>query len=256
MSKYGLDKFYTKDSIVNWVLDNVNLTDYDLIIEPSVGDGSFYKKLPADKRLGIDIQPDISDKNIIQSDFLHYDLTHIKGKKVLFIGNPPFGRNGSLALKFIKHITPTGSDILFILPKGFKKRSMYDKIDLSYQKTIEMDLPDNSFVYDGNDYNVPCVLQMYVKTDVIREKEEKLTPKNFSFVKKEEANLSIRRVGVNAGSVYDTTDVSPSSHYFIFVDNKDVVIENLNKDLFPYDETTGPRSISKNELIRVIDSFY
>ena len=42
----------------------------------------------------------------------------IVNKKVLFFGNPPFGRNSSLALKFIKKCCIHGDTIAFILPKG------------------------------------------------------------------------------------------------------------------------------------------
>ena len=43
-----------------------------------------------------------------------------------FIGNPPFGRQSSLAKKFIKHICSCDKTktIAFILPKSFKKDSL------------------------------------------------------------------------------------------------------------------------------------
>jgi len=34
MSKYGLDKFYTKKNVVKNILDTLDLSEYDVIIEP------------------------------------------------------------------------------------------------------------------------------------------------------------------------------------------------------------------------------
>ena len=43
--KHKLDKFYTKDNIVNYCLSTINLNDYKTIIEPSAGNGAFSKKI-------------------------------------------------------------------------------------------------------------------------------------------------------------------------------------------------------------------
>lgn len=49
MKKSELDKFYTKPNIAKDLIDkmklNVNYKDYDTIIEPSAGNGSFYNHL-------------------------------------------------------------------------------------------------------------------------------------------------------------------------------------------------------------------
>jgi hypothetical protein len=91
------------------------------------------------------------------------------------------------------------------------------------------------------------------KTDNVRNKEKKMKPKKFRFVEKTQANLAIRRVGVNAGKPFLDTNVSEQSHYFIHVENPDELFKKINKDLFSHNDTTGPRSISKNELISIID---
>jgi hypothetical protein len=55
----GLDKFYTIPSIVDKCLASVeNLykwSEWDLIIEPSAGNGSFFTKIPTEKKFGLDI---------------------------------------------------------------------------------------------------------------------------------------------------------------------------------------------------------
>jgi hypothetical protein len=255
MSKYGLDKFYTKDDIVDWCLSFIDVTGYDLVVEPSVGNGAFFNKIKNKNKLGIDIAPEINGENIITSDFLKWELnTFPLPKKILFVGNPPFGRNGSLALKFIKKAITYNADIAFILPRGFKKVSIYDRIPLNYCKVFEKDLPHNAFTYEGEDYNVPCVFQIYRPSNVLRKKTKLEFPKYFSFVSKHDANLSIRRVGVNAGTVFGNVDVSESSHYFIKTKYRKIIMLNVDRELFTSNDTTGPRSISKNDLIYVLDN--
>jgi hypothetical protein len=259
MSKHGLDKFYTKSEIVDWCLNTIDYKKYDLVIEPSVGSGAFYSKLEHHDKIGIDLKPELEHStelhNIITHDFLTWNLNKFPyPTNILLIGNPPFGRNGSLALKFIKKGCNMGADIAFILPKGFKKQSIYDRIPLNYKKILELDLPHNSFLYNDKNFDVPCVWQIYKKTNDFRLKEIKLKPKHFIFTNKESSNLAIRRVGVAAGKIFSNTEVSVSSHYFIHSKNKDFLLKNINTNLFSKNDTTGPRSISKNELITIIDN--
>lgn len=265
--KVDKEKFFTKSDIVDICLKTLDLNEYDFIIEPSAGNGSFYNKIKHKNKIGIDIDP--SSSNILKKDYLKYSIDKFPPyKKILVIGNPPFGKQSSLAFKFIKKSCSLNADIAFILPKGFKKQSSYDKIPLNYKKVFEMDLPKNSFIYYdtnlkliGKDYDVPCVWQIYKKSKTLRKKEEKLQPKYFDFVKvttekpenRKLANLAIRRVGVNAGKIFKDTNVSITSHYFISTKEKKVLLDNVNPSLFSYDDTTGPRSISKNELINVLD---
>jgi hypothetical protein len=73
-------------------------------------------------------------------------------------------------------------------------------------------------------------------------------------VKKDDnPDISFRRVGFYAGNVSDDiTNKSIQSHYFIrFVNEKSVTenMENLKKNVFEKDNTVGPRSISKPEVI-------
>lgn len=40
----GLDKFYTVESVVDSCLKGIKWDDYDFVVEPSAGNGSFLKK--------------------------------------------------------------------------------------------------------------------------------------------------------------------------------------------------------------------
>ena len=52
--------------------------------------------------MSYDIKPE--GKGIIEQDFLKLNITDGFNIPLHFIGNPPFGRQSSLAKKFIKHI--------------------------------------------------------------------------------------------------------------------------------------------------------
>ena len=95
----------------------------------------------------------------------------------------------------------------------------------------------------------------YGKKRLKRKIPVKIKPIHFSFVKKnEQPDLSFRRVGVNAGYISTQySDKSVQSHYFIKLNKKltNELLEKLQKINFQdKDYTVGPKSISKQELIK------
>jgi len=260
---YGLDQFYTNSDIAKKCIDSIDITKYDIVIEPSAGTGAFYNLIDHPNKIGIDLEPKCD--GVIKQDFLEWGLNEFPLPKILTIGNPPFGRQSSLAQKFIKHASIFSTTIAFILPRGFKKRSVYDRVPLNFWKVNEIAIARNSFTFNGESYDVPCVWMEYEKKNKLRTKEKKLTPKTFRFTTQEDANVSIRRVGVNAGKTssytgpdtYSENDtsytVSKASHYFIKVDDVEEFVNKVNKIKFSDGDTTGPRSVPMNELISKIE---
>ena len=186
-----------------------------------------------------------------------YDYASIKEAftKIHVIGNPPFGRQSSLAIKFIKKSCEFCDSVSFILPKSFKKDSLKKSFPLNFHLIFEIDLPDNSFLVDGVEHDVPCIFQIWEKKTTNRVVNEKLEPHNFMFVEKtEDPDISFRRVGVNAGTIdKNINDKSIQSHYFIKFTNKKSIannIQNLSIITYEFNNTVGPRSISKQELIK------
>ena len=262
MSKRGLsrntiDKFYTKENIATQCIKDVSkyvdIHKDDIIIEPSAGNGSFINEIKkmCNNYFFYDIKPE--HKEIEEQDFL--ELDELDNKNIHFIGNPPFGRQSSMAIKFIKKCNQLkAKSISFILPKSFKKDSMKRHFPLNYHLLYETDIPKNSFLVDGKEADIPCIFQIWIYKDEKREEVEKLTPINFIFVKKDEdPDISFRRVGVNAGKISDEIeDKNTQSHYFIKF-TKGLVNDNMTKlktIQFSHSNTVGPRSISKQELIK------
>ena len=131
---------------------------------------------------------------------------------------------------------------------------MKKSFDKHYHLIYEIDLLENSFLVNDIESNVPCVFQIWQRKEEIRKDIDKKSPLHFTFVKKEDSpDISFRRVGVNAGTIMkEITDKSFQSHYFIkFTNNKtiDENIEKLKLIKFNFNNTVGPKSISKPELI-------
>ena len=251
------DKFYTSPKIAakcfKYIKKFVKINKKDLIIEPSAGNGVFIPliKKVSNNYLFYDIKPE--NKEIIKQNYLKLNIKKTT-QKIHIIGNPPFGRRSSLAIKFIKKSCEFCDTISFILPKSFKKNSMQKTIPLNFHLLFQVDLPINSFIINGNSCNVPCVFQIWTKKNYERKKEIKLISKYFNFVKKtENPDVAIRRVGVNAGKLYtDISNRNPNSHYFLKIKkNKSKVIKLLKDNKYNnFNNTVGPLSISKPELIK------
>jgi hypothetical protein len=261
-----IDKFYTKNEIakdcINIIKKYIDISNSDLIIEPSAGSGVFipFIKPLSDNNLFLDIIPE--NKEIIKQDFLDLEYVELlkKYKRIHIIGNPPFGRQASLAIKFIKKCCLFSNSISFILPKSFKKDSMQKYFDKNFHLIYQCDLPLNSFLVNNIEYDVPCVFQIWILKNIKRDDIIKVEPKNFSFVKKSEnPDISFRRVGVNAGIIStDINSKSEQSHYFIKFTNKIVLkdnLKNLSNIKFNFNNTVGPKSISKQELISEFNKF-
>lgn len=151
----GLDQFFTIPDIAQQYynqllvyLENKNIDINNCIfIEPSAGACSFFNLLPKNKRIGLDIYP-ISPE-ITQQDFLSWELSdRYKDKTKIFIGNPPFGYRGWLALAFMNHASKFADYIAFILPMSFQsdgKGSPKNRVK-GMKLVLSEILPINSFV--------------------------------------------------------------------------------------------------------------
>jgi hypothetical protein len=84
--------------------------------------------------------------------------------------------------------------------------------------------------------------------------KQKVEPVNFMFVEKtENPDISFCHVGINTGTIDQKVDEkSIQSHYFIKFTNEKSTTDNikvLSTITYAFNNTVGPRSISKQELI-------
>jgi len=255
-----LDKFYTSPSIAELCCDlvqkHISIGQNDVCIEPSAGNGSFIKPLKKifSKCYFYDIEPE--HISIKKQNFLTIDPTKFIQHNVHIIGNPPFGNNSSLAIKFIKKST-FASTIAFILPRSFKKNSMKRFFPPNFHLISEYDLPKNSFLHDNEIFDVNCVFQIWQKKSFNRPMPVKLIPKGYVFVNQNSKHhISIKRVGHKSGEISkNTSQKSKQTHYFIRFDKFDnSLYQKLNNMVFETKYfTSGPKSISKQDIIKKIN---
>lgn len=173
------DQFYTSDKITKYcynktieVLDTLQINPKNYtFIEPSAGQCNFYKLLPKNKRIGIDIDPKgPNSAEIIKLNYLDYTPENPTGRYIV-IGNPPFGLRGNLALRFINHSLPFADVVAFILPplfdstgKGVPKARVK-----GYKLAHTEKLPIDSFEYpSGKKVSVATVFQVWSKINTTR----------------------------------------------------------------------------------------
>ena len=255
------DQFYTNENVAkSCIQDIIRLlpftNDYTWV-EPSAGNGSFLHNIPTSfEKVGLDLDPKADD--ILKQDYLKWIPS--LNKDIIVFGNPPFGRQSSLAKAFISKSCEFAKIIAFILPRSFTKPSMFNAFNLKFHLIHSAELEKNSFVINGSKYDVPCVFQIWQKTDIDRKIEKKINPNGFEYVKSNEKyHIAFRRVGGLAGKCYTNNGsvFSIQSHYFIKF-NVDIlcyantIIEKINNHTFP-SNTLGPRSLSKSEANIVIN---
>jgi hypothetical protein len=167
-SKNVLDEYFTKPDVAKDLFNKTqeiigkyekNIKDFTWL-EPSAGNGVFFNLLPKNK-IGIDIKP--QNKDIIRCDYLHYELPN---KKIIVIGNPPFGNRGTMALNFINH-SQDADYVCFILPMFFNsvgKGSIKYRVK-NFNLIHSENLKNDSFFTpnDNKNVNVKCVFQIWSK---------------------------------------------------------------------------------------------
>lgn len=159
-----LDKYYTKDEVAAACLEGfLPLVAEDAkLIEPSAGGGSFIRAALAAGReiTGFDILPE--DTGIIKLDFIQDNIKdHVDISGAVFVGNPPFGKKGDLAIKFINKCLELCGTVGFILPIQFRKWSAQSKILKGASLIQDVDLPEDAFTIEGKSYALRCSFQVW-----------------------------------------------------------------------------------------------
>lgn len=150
--KINNDKYYTNRELAEYCVKKTSeiignsITEY---IEPSAGSGVFLEFLD-NNYFAFDIEPE--SELVSFGDYLKLNIDYKKGRCV--IGNPPFGRNLSLAQKFYKKSVEISDYISFILPISQlnNTKSMYE-FDLVYSEDLGMK--------EYSDRNLHCCLNIY-----------------------------------------------------------------------------------------------
>ena len=245
---HDLDQYYTKHSVAAdlyrafKMLYNTNLFQ---MVEPSAGRGAFSDRLPY-CRWAFDLDP--KGKRITKADFLKTELR--SAREIAVIGNPPFGKNASMAIRFFNHAAKSARIIAYIVPKSFRKASIINRLNpyfhLVHERTVERD----AFIFDSRPCDVPCMFQIWERRAYRRAPRTVETwHRDFAFTTGALANFAIQRVGVNAGRVHDGLTRSSSAHYFIRGDVKGAMKALESQFRSVAADVAGCPSLAKSEIV-------
>ena len=273
----GFDKFYTIPTYSKKCIDKIHElfknTNFDLIIEPSAGNGSFLIQLKKEfittDIYGLDIQPE--HESIIQQDFFTYNPPSSK-KNILVIGNPPFGKISSTAVKFFNHASEWASVIAFIIPRTFRKASIQNKLNNHFHLIYDEDVPLKPCNFEPV-MNVKCSFQIWKKSNTIRdlihlpkshidwdflqfgpkdENNQPTPPKN--------ADFALRAYGGRIGDIEETNleKLRPKSWHWIKANiNKNELISRFKKlDYSNSLNTARQNSMGQSELISLYEEVF
>jgi len=234
MKKQEWDKYYTNRDIALECIQTID-DDYDLWLEPSAGNGSFLHQIQGTK-LGLDIAPDAED--VVEQDFYTWTPNGFPCS-ICTIGNPPFGANSKDAIAFFKRAAKFSACIAFIVPLSWTKRSVQNRLPLTWSIETEWILPPNIFkrvAKNGNlvDFSYPCVWQVWKPCKIKRRRPLRLSKyvhDEWEWCTRTEATHAVRRTGNHAGKIWKIEDFTGADQgtYFIKVSNE--VAEQL-KDLY------------------------
>lgn len=261
-----MDKFYTKPEIVDLCLEKVDKfydwREWDLVVEPSAGNGNFYFRLPVENKIGIDIAPE--HESITQMDFFDYTPDNTN-QTILVIGNPPFGRVSSMAVKFFNHAANWANVIAFIVPRTFRRISIRNRLNLNFHLKYDLEIPITPCAFEPP-MMAKCCFQIWERKDEPRTiKELETSHPDWEFLAmgpKDEngqptppvgADFALRAYGGKCGEIRGTEleTLRPKSWHWI---KSNIDVNTLKQKFKNLDysislDTARQNSIGRSELV-------
>jgi predicted RNA methylase len=251
-----LDQFYTKGKLAARYLKRLGRR-YDLgacvLLEPSSGAGAFSKQMPV-STIALDIDP--KGPGIVKANFLEVQI--ISESRIVIVGNPPFGKNACLAVRFFNHAAWQSHVIAMIFPRSFLKSAIENHLNGAFHLVHCEEVPPNSFELNGECRDVGAVFQIWERRAMPRMlRSEEISHADFKFTVPDFADFVIRRVGANAGEIRRVgpnageirhgRDVHEKSYYFIKGDVEHI-IRQLDLAGAARNATSTP-SLAKSEIV-------
>lgn len=162
------EAYFTSPKLASQCFDALaaqfDLESFELLVEPSAGDGVFLDLMPEDRRIGIDLHP--RHPEIVQQDFLLWRPDFADGR-VLVLGNPPFGQRAAIAVRFLEHAATFADVIALILPRSFNKDTFQRRVPAFFHLVYARDC-DDYFLLGNKEHEVKTVFQVWERRDVRR----------------------------------------------------------------------------------------
>lgn len=185
LSEAGLEQFYTLpetaiacyEKAISFLSDRGIAKGDCLFVEPSAGNGAFSSILPAGS-IALDLDP--RSETIEKMDFLTWNTlsdnriasAKESDKKIVAIGNPPYGARGWMALSFLNKCSEFADYCFFLLPMSFasdgKGSPKYRVVGMRNVESEE--ILREQFVLDGGKSNkLNVVWQTWERGSNVRE---------------------------------------------------------------------------------------
>jgi hypothetical protein len=268
----GKEQYYTPNNLAISLVSTLVKTIVDksgtfflegeasLWIEPAGGTGNFVR---AAHNYGYsvwscDIEPKY--KGIEKKDFLTVDLTGLEKTNVIVFGNPPFGRNNSLSVRFFNHSAEVADYIAFIVPRSWRKWSVINKLDDRFQCVYDLDLSHNYVDDEGVEFkggSLKTCFQIWKRSTSLRKPVEVEDRGYITKCGPDEADISLTVFGHGCGKVKREFERVPNSTQ-MFLKADDYVIKAMEKIDFSefYNRTAYIEALSIKEIRYCLNRYF
>jgi len=270
----NLDQFYTPEKTAKFCIDKTfEFLPKDKkikFVEPSAGKGVFVKLL---QNMGCDVDCyDIEPKydKCIQKNFLMHKETKDDSKFYCAIGNPPYGKKGALAVKFINKCLNLYDLVAFIVPKTLSHS--YQSQKNIYGKLIyDTELKEHKFENNGKIVNVPSSFQIwttyeneyYIDFDDLRLKSplkeiDDIEVKIYNKTKQAEKwlywdwDIAVKRSSNKGEYIVDKDKITPDYHWILIKAKNKEAIKILKKiDWSKANDGKMTAGMSKSDVVKL-----
>ena len=173
------------------------------VLEPAGGTGAFIEAVQSagvSKVISFDIEP-LHD-SVSVGDFLEQEINQ---KNLITISNPPFGRNNSLSIPFFNHAAEASDAICFIVPRSWRKWSVTNRLDLSFELALDIDLDLDYVDAEGlplsSKTHLATCFQIWKKTNKPRKVVRVVDKGIIEKVSPDQADVSLTIFGYGCGKV-------------------------------------------------------
>jgi hypothetical protein len=269
----GLDKFYTDPNYALHCIKTINekydASNWDLVVEPSAGNGSFLTHMTYKNIDAVDLQPEHHD--IVKQNFFTYS-PHSNYINILVLGNPPFGKISSLAVSFFNHAAQWAQVIAFIVPRTFRRVSVQNKLCLDFHLVHDEDTPCSPCCFNPP-IAAKCCFQIWERNVSPREIIHLPTShSDWIFLKlgpldangqptpPENAEFALRAYGGNIGHIVteNLSSLRPKSWHWIKANiNSEVLVYRFrNLDYSESTNTARQNSMGRGDLVALYSASY
>jgi hypothetical protein len=230
--------------------------------EPCAGSGNILRQMPAERRIGYDINPrDNGAFCIVQADYRTQRLD--PEKKWVVLTNPAFGRQSGDKQGGPQKLFAWAADqicvvaIGIIAPHWFQRHTVENRLNRFFHRVHREVLPPDSFLRNGQKKWSPAIFDVWVRRDYMRDPMVvRDTHPDWEYLptsRMAEADVWMQNWGVGFGDIKTPDDLGkinePACHWFIKEHRPGTIarLKRLNWREVAY-PTVGTPRVHKSEV--------